>query len=94
MAISLKIGERIYILVFKNEKDAESFNFPPAFPLTKRISDIIDFEGRLPDKFYYTEGKYKGIDFKKLKEAMSFDKDHVYQWWRTYLRKNKKNRSS
>lgn len=28
--------ERIYILAFKDEKDAEKFDFPPAIPLTKK----------------------------------------------------------
>lgn len=80
--------ERIYIVAFRNEDDYNNFRFPEAVPLTKKLSDIIDFRNKLPDKYYYTSGKYKGNVYEKLVEAMD-DPDTVYQWRRQYVRKNK-----
>ena len=42
----------------------------------------------MDDKYYYTEGKYKGDIYEKLVEAMDDDRA-VYQWRRHYVRKNK-----
>lgn len=80
--------ERIYIVGFKNEEAKEKFDFPTNIPLTKTIQDIIDFETKLDDKYYYTPGKYKGDIYEKLVEAMD-DSNTVYQWRRKYVRKNK-----
>lgn len=80
--------ERIYIVGFKNEGAKEKFDFPTDIPLTKTIKDIIDFETKLDDKYYYTPGKYKGDIYEKLVEAMD-DSNTVYQWRRKYVRKNK-----
>lgn len=79
--------ERIYIVAFKNEEDYKNFEFPQPVPLTKKITDIIDFKSKLPDKYYYTSGRYKGNIYEKLVEAMD-DTDTVYQWRRKYVRKN------
>ena len=57
-------------------------------PLTKKLSDIIDFEKKMDDKYYYTKGKYKGDIYEKLMEAMD-DENAIYQWRRRYVRKNK-----
>lgn len=80
--------ERIYIIAFKNIDHARKFKFPTPIPLTTRIEDIIDFETKLDEKYYYTQGKYKGDIFEKLQEAMIDDKHDVYQWRRKYVRKN------
>ena len=80
--------ERIYIVAFKNQNVYRNFNFPMPIKLTKKLSDIIDFESKEDDKYYYTEGKYKGDIYEKLAEAMDDDKA-VYQWRRKYVRKNK-----
>ncbi len=80
--------ERIYIVGFLNDRDYEKFSFPDPIPLTRKLSDIIDFENKSDDKYYYTDGKYKGDIFEKLTEAMD-DADAVYQWRRHYVRKNK-----
>ena len=80
--------ERIYIVAFKNIKYYKNFDFPLPTPLTKKLSDIIDFETKIDEKYYYTEGKYKGDIYKKLVEAMD-DPDAIYQWRRKYVRKNK-----
>ncbi|SCY25721.1 DNA (cytosine-5)-methyltransferase 1 [Lachnospiraceae bacterium XBB2008] len=80
--------ERIYIVCFRDENACQRFQFPDAIPLDKKLSDIIDFNNLLDEKYYYTEGKYKGDIFEKLSEAMD-DDDSVYQWRRKYVRKNK-----
>lgn len=80
--------ERIYIVSFKNKDAYKNFEFPYPIPLTKKLSDIIDFENRVDKKYYYTPGKYKGDIYEKLVDAMD-DPTTVYQWRRTYVRKNK-----
>lgn len=80
--------ERIYIIAFKDENIYRKFNFPMPIRLTKKLSDIIDFDTKLDDKYYYVAGKYKGEIYEKLLSAMDDDKA-VYQWRRQYVRKNK-----
>lgn len=80
--------ERIYIVAFRNEKDKRNFDFPMPIELTTKLQDIIDFDSKLDDKYYYTKGKYAGDIYEKLVEAMD-DHNAVYQWRRKYVRKNK-----
>lgn len=80
--------ERIYIVAFKSVKNYKNFEFPLPIRLTTKITDIIDFETKIDDKYYYTKGKYKGDIYEKLVEAMDEDKA-IYQWRRKYVRKNK-----
>lgn len=80
--------ERIYIVGFKDAKAYEYFDFPKPVVLTTKLTDIIDFESQLDDKYYYTPGKYKGDIYERLVEAID-DPDAVYQWRRRYVRKNK-----
>ena len=80
--------ERIYIVAFKDVECYRNFEFPLPVPLTKKLSDIIDFKKKLDEKYYYTEGKYKGDIYEKLVEAMD-DENAIYQWRRKYVRKNK-----
>ena len=84
----VKIWERIYIVGFLDENAYNYFEFPKTIPLTKELSDIIDFTNKKDDKYYYTQGKYKGDIYEKLVEAMD-DVNSVYQWRRKYVRKNK-----
>ena len=79
--------ERIYIVAFRDEKDFARFSFPDPTPLKKKLKDIIDFKKPVDDRYYYTEGKYKGDIYDKLVAAMD-DPDTVYQWRRKYVRKN------
>jgi DNA (cytosine-5)-methyltransferase 1 len=79
--------ERIYIVAFRDEEDREKFTFPEKIELTTKLSDIIDFETKLDEKYYYTKGKYAGDIYEKLIEAMD-DENTVYQWRRRYVRKN------
>ena len=74
--------ERIYIVAFKNEKEAEKFAFPKPKKLQKKVKDLID--NNVDEKFYYTRSRY----YKQLKDEMK-NKDSVYQWRRVYVRENK-----
>jgi len=80
--------ERIYIVAFKNEEVYHRFCFPMPIELTTKLSDIIDFEEKVNDKYYYTKGKYKGDIYEQLVKAMD-DPNAIYQWRRKYVRKNK-----
>lgn len=79
--------ERIYIVAFKSEEYYRNFAFPLPVQLTTKLSDIIDFETKVDEKYYYTPGKYKGDLYEKLAAAMD-DENAVYQWRRQYVRKN------
>lgn len=84
--------ERIYIVAFKNEEDKNKFDWPPIVKRTTTVKDIIDFNHKVDEKYYYTEGKYKGDIYKLLKEATAEDdimNPSVYQWRRKYVRRNK-----
>nr|DAP90624.1 MAG TPA: Modification methylase HhaI [Caudoviricetes sp.] len=79
--------ERIYIVGFKDQGKCEKFKFPDPIPLTTTLNQIINFEDKLDDKYYYTPGKYKGDIYEQLNAAMD-DPNTVYQWRRKYVRKN------
>lgn len=81
--------ERIYIVAFKNKEFYRNFDFPLPIKLEKKLSDVIDFETKIADKYYYTKGKYKGDIYEQLVDAMKNDNHDIYQWRRTYVRKNK-----
>lgn len=80
--------ERIYIVGFKDKEAYKNFEFPDPVPLTTPLDEVIDFNTKIDEKYYYTEGKYKGDIYEKLCEAMD-DNRAVYQWRRRYVRKNK-----
>lgn len=83
--------ERIYIVAFREESDYEKFCWPVSIPLTSSVKDIINFEEKVDDKYYYTPGKYKGEIYDALVEAMKSDdlqNPAIYQWRRKYVRKN------
>lgn len=80
--------ERIYIVAFKDKNEYKNFDFPMPIRLETKLDDIIDFEKKFDDKYYYVSGKYKGDIYEKLVEAMDDDRA-VYQWRRKYARKNK-----
>lgn len=81
--------ERIYIVAFKDKELYRKFDFPKPVVLTNGLHSIIDFNTKVDSKYYYTKGKYKGDIYEKLVEAMD-DDCAVYQWRRTYVRKNKR----
>ena len=80
--------ERIYIVCFRDQEVYNNFHFPLPIPLKKKLTDIIDYENKVDDKYYYTAGKYKGDIYEQLVAAMD-DDTAVYQWRRKYVRKNK-----
>lgn len=82
--------ERIYIVGFLDENAYKNFEFPQPIPLKKTLKDVVAFDNKVDDKYYYTEEKYKFYD--QLKEEM-VNKDTLYQWRRVYVRENKSNLS-
>lgn len=82
--------ERIYIVGFLDEDFANKFYFPNPIPLTTKLKDVIDFDHKIEEKFYYTEEKYPKI-VKAMKEFKN--QDTLYQWRRKYVRQNKSNLS-
>lgn len=83
--------ERIYIVAFRDEPDYDKFRWPLSIRRTSTVKDIIDFEAKVDEKYYYTPGKYKGEIYDALAEAMKDDDSSnpaIYQWRRKYVRKN------
>lgn len=78
--------ERIYIVAFRNEKVNSKFEFPNSIPLESKLSDFIDFETKVEDKYYYKSGLQPFYDILE-KEIIS--QDTIYQWRRKYVRANK-----
>lgn len=79
--------ERIYIVCFKDIEQAGKFKMLKPVPLEKKLQEVIDFEKKQDDKFYYTT-KCKFYD--KLTEGVT-KSDTCYQWRRVYVRENKSN---
>lgn len=80
--------ERIYIVAFKSKNTYKNFNFPMPIPLTTKISDIVKFNQKVDDKYYYTsDGCYF---YDELKQSI-INKNTLYQWRRKYVRENKSN---
>lgn len=79
---------RIYIVCFKDKKMCDMFTFPSKIPLTTKLSDLIDFDKTVPDKYYYTKDKCKF--YSDLIKGVN-DSNTIYQWRRAYVRKNKSN---
>lgn len=83
--------ERIYIVAFRSEEACRQFSWPDEVPLTQTVKDIIDFSAPVPERYYYTEGKYAGDIYEQLSLAMADDDSEnpaIYQWRRRYVRKN------
>jgi len=78
--------ERIYIVGFQDKKAYEKFDFPDPIPLETGLRDIIDYETKVDEAFYYTKEKNKFYD--ELKENIT-NPDTLYQWRRVYVRENK-----
>lgn len=80
--------ERIYIIGFKDEEDINNFRSIEPIILDTKITDIIDYNEKVEDKFYYTEKNCHFYDILK-NEITKFDT--LYQWRRVYVRENKSN---
>lgn len=80
--------ERIYIVGFLNKNAYKEFEFPKPIELTTKLADLIDFENKVEDKYYYTKDNFQHYD--ELEENM-LRMDTVYQWRRIYVRENQSN---
>ena len=79
-------------MAFRDSDDFNKFHWPLSIPLTTTVRDIIDFDDKMDDKYYYTEGKYKGDIYELLVDATKNDdieNPSIYQWRRKYVRQNK-----
>lgn len=56
--------------------------------MTCHLSDVIDYNKKVDDKYYYSKDKCGFYD--KLKVSVT-NKNTVYQWRRVYVRENKSN---
>ncbi len=77
--------ERIYIIGFKDPMANARFQWPEPVPLTTPLSDLIDFTGKVHQKYYYNEER----PFWDLLEAGVTKTNTIYQWRRQYVRENK-----
>lgn len=80
--------ERIYIIGFLKKEDYNNFKAITPLELTTKISDIVKYDKKVDDKFYYNEHNCKFYD--KLKENV-INPYTTYQWRRIYVRENKSN---
>lgn len=80
--------ERIYIVGFLNKEAYKEFDFPKPIELSTPLSNLIDFENKVDDKYYYTKDKFPHYDI--LEKNMT-RMDTVYQWRRVYVRENQSN---
>ena len=80
--------ERIYLVGFLDKEAYKEFDFPKPIPLTTKLCDLIDFENKLDNKYYYTKDSF--LHYEELKNNMT-RMDTVYQWRRVYVRENQSN---
>lgn len=80
--------ERIYIVGFNQKEDYNNFKPIQPIPLSKKIKDIVDFDLKVDEKYYYTKEKNKFYD--ELEKNIT-NSETLYQWRRTYVRENKSN---
>lgn len=78
--------ERIYIVAFKSKKAFQKFDFPKPIELTTKLSDVILFNRKVDEKYFYTKDNCFFYD--ELINNMASSKT-VYQWRRVYVRENK-----
>lgn len=79
--------ERIYIVAFRKKNDYLNFNFPDPVKLTKKISDIVNFDEKVDERYYYR----KNCSFYDDLIANVKNPNTLYQWRRKYVRENKNN---
>lgn len=77
--------ERIYILAFRSKILYQKFDFPKPIELKNKLKDIISYENKVDDKYYYTNNC---TFYDKLLNDIK-SKDTIYQWRRIYVRENK-----
>lgn len=78
--------ERIYLVGFTDKKAFDKFKFPEQIELSTPLADIIEYDTKQDEKYYYRKHKQKFYD--ELEKNIT-NKDSVYQWRRQYVRENK-----
>lgn len=78
--------ERIYVVGFSDKKSFDNFSFPEEIKLNTKISDVINFQSREEDRYYYVAGRQP---FYEQLAAEIISQDSIYQWRRQYVRENK-----
>ena len=76
--------ERVFIVAFLDDRE---FAFPDPIPLTTKTTDLIDFDIKVNDRYYYNEQKCKF--YNTLVECIT-EPYTLYQWRRNYIRPNKR----
>lgn len=79
--------ERIYVVAFRDKNAYQQFEFPEPIKLEKTISDVVELDNKVDNKYYYTKEKYPRI-FETVK-LNDLKDETIYQWRRVYLRENK-----
>ncbi len=77
--------ERLYIVAFLNKKHKDNFIWPDKIPLTNKLDNIINWNGDVDKKYYYTSSMKC---FPLLAENIK-NKNSIYQFRRVYIRENK-----
>ena len=77
--------ERLYIIAFLNKKQKNKFCWPLKTALTNTIDNIIDWNGDVNKKYYYTPS----IKCYNLLSENIKNKNSIYQFRRVYIRENK-----
>lgn len=67
---------RTYIVAFKDKASCDKFRFPEQEPLLKRLHDVIDFNTRADEEFYYRLDSEK---YERLSRAIT-DCNQIYRF--------------
>lgn len=78
--------ERIYMVAFKSKLSFQKFEFPSPLMLTTSLSDVIDFNKKADNKYYYEK---ESCSFFDELDKNIISTDTIYQWRRVYVRANK-----
>jgi DNA (cytosine-5)-methyltransferase 1 len=77
--------ERVYIVGFQDEEAWSKFTWPNELGLSKRIDQLVDFEAKVEERYYYREDR----PMYEVLKASILETGTVYQWRRHYVRQNK-----
>lgn len=77
--------DRIYLVCFRDRKQAEAFTFPEKIPLKRTIGDCL-FPYVVDACFYYRKDNCNFYDDLKYEVTK---KNTLYQWRRSYVRENR-----
>lgn len=80
--------ERIYIIGFLDIEKFNKLGTLDKINLTININDIVKFDKKVDERYYYTE---KNCKFYNLLKNEVKKVDTLYQWRRVYVRENKSN---